>query len=112
VLIKNVTGLSLDAAAINLNGSSGWTSPNALSAVDVNTSANSATGGDIIGTFFSGDDDGQTIDLTQIFQIDRLFLARELQLGDGVKGDKLTLAVQSLNDANNVCKASLIWGQR
>lgn len=112
VLIKNVTGLSLDAAAINLNGSSEWTSPNALSAVDVNTTANTATGGTIIGTFFSGDDDGQTIDLTEIFQIDRMFLARELQLGDGVRGDNLTLAVQSLNNANNICKASLIWGQR
>lgn len=112
VLIKNVTSLSLNGTPINLNGSSGWTAINALSAVDVNTTADTYTGGTIIGTFFAGNTDGQNIDLTELFQIDRQFLARELQLADGVKGDRLTVAVQSLEENSNTCKASLIWGQR
>lgn len=112
VMLKNVTSLSDEGVPINLDGTNGWTSPNALSAADVNTTADTITGGTLLGTFFSGVDDGQTIDLTEIFQIDRQFLARELQLGEGIRGDRITIAVQSLEEPSNICKTSLIWGQR
>jgi hypothetical protein len=112
ILIKNPSTLSASGLPISLDGATGWTNPNALSAVDVNTTADTVTGGTVIASFFTGVDDGQTIDLTELFAIDRQFLARELQLSDGVTGDKLTVAVQSLEDPSNTCKASLIWGQR
>lgn len=95
-----------------------FTSSGTLSAIESNspddgTNAIAAfTGGEQLASFFTGDADAQTVDLTEIFSFARQYLTRESTAATGVAGDVLVIAVRSLDNASNTCKASITWGQR
>ena len=89
-----------------------------LSAIETNdpTSSSNAiaafTGGEQLASFFTGDADADTVDLTDIFSFARQYLTRESTAASGVAGDVLVIAVRSIDNASNTAKASITWGQR
>ena len=95
-----------------------FTSTGTLSAIETNdpTSSSNAiasfTGGEQLASFFVGDADADTVDLTDIFSFARQYLTRESTAANGVAGDVLLIAVRSIDQQNTTAKASITWGQR
>ena len=114
LLIKNPTTME-DATS---NPVTSFTSTGTLSAIEINSpdSASNAiatfTGGEQLAAYFTGDADASTVDLTDIFAFARQYLTRESTAASGTAGDVLVIAVRSLDNTSNTCKASLTWGQR
>ena len=69
-----------------------------LSAINTATALGTVTSttGKACGTFYTGDNDGQTIDLTEIFAYNREFLGREAQADINTAGDTLYIMAKSL----------------
>ena len=114
ILIKN-------PATIEDSGSSPvttFTSTGTLSAIEYNapdspTNAIAAySGGEQLASFFTGDADADTVNLTDIFSFARQYLTREATAATGTAGDVLLIAARSIDNGSNTCKASLTWGQR
>lgn len=114
LLVKNPATMS-DAAS---NPVTTFTSTGTLSAIETNdpTSSSNAiaafTGGEQLASFFTGDADADTVDLTDIFSFARQYLTRESTAAAGVAGDVLVIAVRSIDNTSNTAKASITWGQR
>ena len=114
LLVKNPATME-DASS---NPVTSFTSTGTLSAIETNSpdSATNAiasfTGGEQLAAFFTGDADASTVDLTDIFSFARQYLTRESTAASGTAGDVLLIAVRSIDNASNTCKASLTWGQR
>ena len=95
-----------------------FTSTGTLSAIEYNTPDSSTnaiagfTGGNQVCSFFTGDADAQTVELTDIFTYVRQYLTREATAPTGEAGDVLIIAARSLDENANTVKASLTWGQR
>jgi len=95
-----------------------FTSTGTLSAIEYNapdspTNAIAAySGGEQLASFFTGDADADTVNLTDIFSFARQYLTREATAATGTAGDVLLIAARSIDNASNTCKASLTWGQR
>ena len=95
-----------------------FVSSGTLSAIETNdpTSTTNAiasfTGGEQLASFFVGDADAETVDLTNIFSFARQYLTRESTAATGVAGDVLIIAVRSIDQSNTTAKASITWGQR
>lgn len=114
LLVKNPATIT-DASS---NPVTTFTSTGTLSAIETNdpTSASNAiaafTGGEQLASFFTGDADADTVDLTDIFSFARQYLTRESTAAAGVAGDVLVIAVRSIDNTSNTAKASITWGQR
>ena len=114
LLVKNPATMT-DASS---NPVTTFSSTGTLSAIETNdpTSASNAiaayTGGEQLASFFTGDADADTVDLTDIFSFARQYLTRESTAASGVAGDVLVIAVRSIDNASNTAKASITWGQR
>jgi hypothetical protein len=69
-----------------------------LSAINTATSLGSVTSttGKVCGTFYTGTNDGQTIDLTEIFAYNREFIGREAQADINTAGDTLYIMATDL----------------
>jgi hypothetical protein len=89
-----------------------WTSVAPLSAIEVNTTASGVSGGQIVSTFFAGDEEGQNIALTEIFRYNREFLTRPISNDPGQAGDVLTLVAESVAASGNTVAGSITWGER
>jgi hypothetical protein len=68
--------------------------------------------GKVCGTFYCGTNDGQTINLTDIFSYNREYLAREAQAGTNTPGDTLYVVATLLTGSSATVSASLVWGQQ
>jgi len=114
VLIKNPDTME-DATSTPVTT---FTSTGTLSAIEFNSpeSASNAidsfTGGTQVGSFYTGDAEADSVDLTEIFSFARQYLTREANAAAGTAGDVLIIAAKSLDNASNTVKASLTWGQR
>ena len=114
LLVKNPATME-DASS---NPVTTFQSTGTLSAIETNSpdSASNAiatfTGGEQLAAFFTGDADASTVDLTDIFSFARQYLTRESTAASGTAGDVLVIAVRSIDNSSNTCKASLTWGQR
>lgn len=114
VLVKN-PGTMEDSSS---NPVTTFTSTGTLSAIETNdpTSPTNAiatfTGGEQLASFFTGDADASSVDLTEIFSFVRAYLTRESTAAAGTAGDVLVIGVRSIDNASNTCKASITWGQR
>ena len=113
-LYKNpATMTDATTAAVTTFTSTGTLSAIEYNSPDSNTNAIEAfTGGEQIATFFTGDTDGQTVDLTDIFSFARQYLTREATAASGEAGDVLVIAARSVSSTSNECKAAITWGQR
>ena len=95
-----------------------FTSTGTLSAIEFNSpdsstnAINTFTGGTQIASFYTGDADADSVDLTDIFSFARQYLTREANAASGTAGDVLVIAAKSLDNASNTVKATLTWGQR
>ena len=69
-----------------------------LSAINTATSLGSVTSttGKVCGTFYTGTNDGQTVDLTEIFAYNREFIGREAQADINTAGDTLYIMARDL----------------
>jgi hypothetical protein len=69
-----------------------------LSAINTATTLGTITAntGKICGTFYTGSNDGQTIDLTEIFAYNREFIGREAQATSTTPGDTLYIMARDL----------------
>lgn len=69
-----------------------------LSAISTATTLGTITAntGKTCSTFYTGANDGQTIDLTQIFSYNREFLSREAQASPNIPGDTLYIVARDL----------------
>lgn len=114
LLVKNPTTME-DASS---NPVTTFTSTGTLSAIETNSPDSNSnaiasfTGGEQLAAFFTGDADASTVDLTNIFSFARQYLTRESTAASGTAGDVLLIAVRSIDNLSNTCKASLTWGQR
>ncbi len=114
VLIKNPDTME-DATSTPVTT---FTSTGTLSAIEFNSpeSASNAidsfTGGTQVASFYTGDAEADSVDLTEIFSFARQYLTREANAAAGTAGDVLIIAAKSLDNASNTVKASLTWGQR
>jgi len=114
VLIKNPDTLT-DASSLPVTT---FNDTGTLSAIEYNSpelSSNAVdafSGGTQICSFFTGDADAESIDLTDIFSFARQYLTRDANAPTGTAGDVLVIAARSLDNASNTVKASLTWGQR
>ena len=112
-LVKNASGLTVSGSIINPTASgSAWTSTAQLSAIEYNTTASGIVGGETISTFFAGAQDGQNLELQEVFRYNREFLTRPISNSVGESGDVLTLVVESLAASGNTVAGSLTWGER
>jgi hypothetical protein len=112
-LIKNASGIVVNGNTLDpKEADASWTSAAQLSAIQYNTVASGITGGEVIATFFTGDADGQNLELQEIFRYNREFLTRPISNEPGESGDVLTLAVESLAVSGNTVAGSLTWGER
>jgi hypothetical protein len=68
--------------------------------------------GKVCGTFYCGTNDGQTINLTDIFSYNREYLAREAQASTNTPGDTLYVVATLLTGSSATVSASLVWGQQ
>ena len=95
-----------------------FTSTGTLSAIEFNSpdsptnAISTFTGGTQIASFYTGDADADSVDLTDIFSFARQYLTREANAASGTAGDVLVIAAKSLDNASNTVKATLTWGQR
>ncbi len=114
VLVKNPTTME-DSTSIPVTT---FTSTGTLSAIEFNSpdsatnAIDSFTGGAQITSFYTGDAEATTVDLTDIFSFARQYLTREANAAAGTAGDVLIIGAKSLDNSSNTCKASLTWGQR
>ncbi|MFM6135254.1 MAG: hypothetical protein ACKPCP_14005, partial [Sphaerospermopsis kisseleviana] len=85
-----------------------------LSAVAVASTLGTYTAntGKILGVFYTGQMDGDTIDLTSIFSYNREYLAREAQISANSPGDSLYVMARRLGSTTSGATASLVWGQQ
>lgn len=112
-LIKNASGLVVSGSVIDPTASgNAWTSTAQLSAIEYNTTATGVVGGETIGTFFTGTQDGQNLELQEIFRYNREFLTRPISNEAGESGDVLTVVVESIAASGNTVASSLTWGER
>ena len=114
LLVKNPATME-DASS---NPVTTFESTGTLSAIETNSPDSNSnaiatfTGGEQLAAFFTGDADASTVDLTDIFSFARQYLTRESTAASGTAGDVLVIAVRSIDNTSNTCKASLTWGQR
>lgn len=75
-----------------------------LSAINTATSLGTvtSTSGKVCGTFYTGVNDGQTIDLTEIFAYNREFIGREAQADINTAGDTLYIMARDLVPTANI----------
>jgi hypothetical protein len=87
-LLKNPTNTSIFPVPVAAD----------LSAINTATSLGSVTSttGKVCGTFYTGTNDGQTIDLTEIFAYNREFIGREAQADINTAGDTLYIMATDL----------------
>ncbi|AEX56011.1 virion structural protein [Synechococcus phage S-CBS4] len=112
-LLKNPTSIVISGASLDPATVSGvFNSSAQLSAIEYNTTATGVTGGDIVATFFTGNDDGQNIILDEIFRYNREFLTRPISNPVGDSGDILVLTAESISDSGNIVTGSITWGER
>ena len=112
-LIKNPEAIAISGSSVDPATASGvFTSVAQLSAIEYNTTATGLTGGSTIATFFTGDDDGQNIDLNEVFRYNREFLTRPISNDTGDSGDILVLTAQTIADSGNTVTGSITWGER
>jgi hypothetical protein len=112
-LVKNASGLVVSGVTLDPQEAGvAWTSNAQLSAVEYNTTASGITGGEIVTTFFTGNEDGQNLELQEIFRLNREFLTRPISNDSGQSGDVLTLVAESLAVSGNTVAGSLTWGER
>lgn len=71
-----------------------------------------ANTGKTCGTFYCGTNDGQTINLTDIFAYNREYLAREAQASTNTPGDTLYVMATLLTGSSANVSAALTWGQQ
>ncbi|MFM6156961.1 MAG: hypothetical protein ACKPE3_28860 [Sphaerospermopsis kisseleviana] len=85
-----------------------------LSAVAVASTLGTYTAntGKVLGVFYNGQMDGNTIDLTSIFSYNREYLAREAQISANSPGDSLYVMARRLGSITSSATASLMWGQQ
>ena len=114
LLIKNPETMEDSASAPVTT----FTSTGTLSAIEFNSpesptnAISTFTGGTQIASFYTGDADADSVDLTDIFSFARQYLTREANAASGTAGDVLVIAAKSLDFSTNTVKASLTWGQR
>jgi hypothetical protein len=104
-LIKNPTVTGNTFPVPSVGDLSGIAQATTLGTVTANT-------GKICGTFYAGTNDGQTIDLSQIFTYNREYLAREAQSGTSTPGDTLYIVATLLTGSSAIVDASVTWGQQ
>lgn len=85
-----------------------------LSGINTATTLGTVTAntGKVCGTFYCGTNDGQTINLTDIFAYNREYLAREAQASANSPGDTLYVMATLLSGSSATVSASLVWGQQ
>lgn len=85
-----------------------------LSGISTATTLGTVTSGTgkVCGTFYCGTNDGQTINLTDIFAYNREYLAREAQASANSPGDTLYVMATLLSGSSATVSASLVWGQQ
>lgn len=71
-----------------------------------------ASTGKVCGTFYCGTNDGENINLTDIFSYNREYLAREAQSSTNTPGDTLYVVATLLSGSSATVSASLVWGQQ
>lgn len=112
-LVKNPDALAIDGLSVDpFEDSVNFVSTAPLSAIEYNLTASGVSGGDTVATFFSGDDDGQNIELQEIFRFNREFLTRAISQAIGESGDVLTLVAESIAASGNTVAGSITWGER
>lgn len=112
-LVKNPEALAIDGLSVDpFEDSVNFVSTAPLSAIEYNLTASGVSGGDTVATFFSGDDDGQNIELQEIFRFNREFLTRAISQAIGESGDVLTLVAESIAASGNTVAGSITWGER
>lgn len=112
-LLKNPASLVISGSTVDpATSTSAFTSTAQLSAIEYNTTATGVVGGNIVASFFSGDDDAQNVVLSEIFRYNREFLTRPISNSGGTAGDILTLVAESIADSGNTVTGSLTWGER
>ena len=112
-LIKNPTALAISGVSYDPTTASGvFTSAAQLSAIEYNLTATGLTGGSTVATFFTGDDDGQNLELQEVFRYNREFLTRPISNEVGDSGDILVLVAESVAASGNTVAGSITWGER
>jgi len=112
-LIKNPTALAISGVSYDPVVASGvFTSAAQLSAIEYNLTATGLTGGSTVATFFTGDDDGQNLELQEVFRYNREFLTRPISNDVGDSGDILVLVAESIAASGNTVAGSITWGER
>jgi len=112
-LVKNPTALAISGVSYDPATASGiFTSVAPLSAIEYNTTATGLAGGSTVASFFTGDDDGQTLELQEVFRYNREFLTRPISNDIGESGDILVLVAESIAASGNTVAGSISWGER
>ena len=104
-LIKNPTVTGNSFPLPTAGDLSGVVAATILGTITANT-------GKVCGTFYCGTNDGQTINLTDIFSYNREYLAREAQASTNTPGDTLYVVTTLLTGSSATVSASLVWGQQ
>ena len=114
LLVKNPTTMTdSGSTAVTTFTSSGTLSAIEFNSPDSTSNAIDAfTGGEQLASFFTGDADADTVNLTDLFSYARQYLTREATAPTGTAGDVLVIAARSIDNSSNTCKAALTWGQR
>jgi hypothetical protein len=112
-LIKNPTALAISGVSYDPATASGvFSSVAPLSAIEYNLTATGLTGGSTVATFFTGDADGQNLELQEVFRYNREFLTRPISNETGESGDILVLVAESIAASGNTVAGSITWGER
>lgn len=104
-LIKNPTVSGNSFPLPTAGDLSGVSTATTLGSVTANT-------GKVCGTFYCGTNDGETVNLTDIFAYNREYLAREAQASAATPGDTLYVIATLLTGSSATVSASLTWGQQ
>lgn len=104
-LVKNPTVTGNAFPLPTVGDLSGVSTATTLGTVTANT-------GKTCGTFYCGTNEGQTIDLTDIFAYNREYLAREAQASTNTPGDTLYVMATLLTGSSANVSAALTWGQQ
>ena len=104
-LVKNPTVIGSGFPLPTAGDLSGVSNATTLGTVTANT-------GKVCGVFYCGTNDGQTIDLTDIFAYNREYLAREAQASTNTPGDTLYIIATLLSGSSATVTAALTWGQQ
>ena len=112
-LVKNASGIVQSGNTLDPQAEdNSWTSVAQLSAIEYNVLATGISGGETVTTFFTGDEDGQNLELNEVFRYNREFLTRPISNEGGQSGDVLTLVAESLTASGNTVAGSITWGER